>query len=225
MGILPVAIAARVPGAAATARQTSGSGSLIWSLPPSFAPTDTFRPQLEAALGIVLPAWPIVDGWTSLVAAFLLLDLLRYFVHRCRHALPFLWRFHALHHSYPDVDVTTSVRVHPIEHVLNSVVFWLTAMLLGIPANVGLLTGSQRSPSRPSSTVTFACRSGWTGACSRSWAQSTCTASPLRRVRTGELQLRNCFLSLSDRLFGSYTRLKRAQHDSIVFGVREAGTA
>jgi len=28
-------------------------------------------------------------------------------------------------------------------------------------------------------------------------------------------------LSLWDRLFGTYTRLGRAQHDSIVFGVRE----
>ena len=51
---------------------------------------------------------------------FLLLDLLRYFVHRYEHAVPFLWRFHGLHHSDPDVDVTTSVRHHPIEYVLAS---------------------------------------------------------------------------------------------------------
>jgi sterol desaturase/sphingolipid hydroxylase (fatty acid hydroxylase superfamily) len=28
-------------------------------------------------------------------------------------------------------------------------------------------------------------------------------------------------LSIWDRLFGTYTRLTRAQHDSIIFGVRE----
>src|SRR5947209_14274611 len=75
-----------------------------------FAPTNTFRPQLEAALGIALPSWPIANGWVGFVAGFLLLDLLRYLVHRCKHAVPFLWRIHALHHSDPDVDVTTTVR-------------------------------------------------------------------------------------------------------------------
>jgi hypothetical protein len=28
----------------------------------TFAPPETFRPQLEAALGVVLPSWPIADG-------------------------------------------------------------------------------------------------------------------------------------------------------------------
>ena len=62
-------------------------------------------------------------------------------VHRCKHAVPFLWRFHALHHSDPDVDVTTTVRVHPIEYLLGSGIFWLTVILLGIPATVGLTYG------------------------------------------------------------------------------------
>src|SRR5258708_19915683 len=44
----------------------------------------------------------------------------RYAVHRCEHALPLLWRFHALHHSDPDLDVTTSLRHHPLEILLAS---------------------------------------------------------------------------------------------------------
>jgi sterol desaturase/sphingolipid hydroxylase (fatty acid hydroxylase superfamily) len=75
------------------------------------------------------------------VAAFLLLDLLRYLVHRCKHAVPILWCIHALHHSDPDVDVTTSVRLHPIEQLLGSSIFWLTVILLDIPAFVGLTYG------------------------------------------------------------------------------------
>src|SRR6202011_5571668 len=81
-----------------------------------FAPPEAFRPQLEAAFGLSLPRWPIADLWLSFVAAFLLPDFLHYAVHRCQHAVPLLWRFHALHHSDPDVDVTTSVRHHPIEY-------------------------------------------------------------------------------------------------------------
>jgi transposase InsO family protein len=57
----------------------------------------------------------MADAALSLVAEFLLLDLLHYLVHRLEHAVPFFWRIHAPHHSDPDVDVTTAVRHHPIE--------------------------------------------------------------------------------------------------------------
>jgi sterol desaturase/sphingolipid hydroxylase (fatty acid hydroxylase superfamily) len=90
----------------------------------TFAPPDSFRPQLEAALGMALPSWPIDNQWASFVAAFLLLDFLHYATHRCQHAVPFLWRFHALHHSDPDVDVTTSVRHHPIEYLMAAGFYW-----------------------------------------------------------------------------------------------------
>jgi len=56
-------------------------------------------------------------------------------------AVPFLWRFHALHHSDPDVDVTTSVRHHPIEHVLASGVYWVAVIVLDIAAVVALTHG------------------------------------------------------------------------------------
>jgi sterol desaturase/sphingolipid hydroxylase (fatty acid hydroxylase superfamily) len=52
----------------------------------------------------------------SFVARFLLMNLLSYLVHRCEHAVPLVWRFHALHHSDPDVDLTTSLRHHLIEY-------------------------------------------------------------------------------------------------------------
>ena len=157
----------------------------------------------------------------SFLAGFLLLDLMRYAVHRCKHAVPFFWRFHALHHSDPDVDVTTAVRLHPIEYLLSSAVFWVAVIVLDIPAIVGVTSVSQHSPSRPSSTATFACPSARSGGCSRclvtvdmhrihhsvSFAQASCNYAAV--------------LSVWDRLFGTYTRLTRAQHESIVFGVRE----
>jgi Fatty acid hydroxylase superfamily len=96
------------------------------------------RRRTRSVRTIALPYWPLANGWASFVAAFLLFDLLRYLVHRCKHAVPFLWRLHALHHSDPDVDVTTAARLHPIESLLGSGVFWLAVILLGIPATVGL---------------------------------------------------------------------------------------
>ena len=101
----------------------SASGFSVWSSPRSSLRRRTrFRPQLETALGIAFPSWPIRDALVSFVVGFLLLDLMQYGLHRCQHAVPFLWRFHALHHSDPDVDVTTSVRHHPIEYLLASAV-------------------------------------------------------------------------------------------------------
>ena len=64
---------------------------------------------------------------------FLGLDLLSYWVHRAQHT-PILWRFHALHHSDPDVDWSTSVRHHPAEYLAATSVFWFAVLVLRMPA-------------------------------------------------------------------------------------------
>src|SRR3978361_1389421 len=61
------------------------------------------------------PARSLAGRW---IVAFLLLDFVRYAVHWAFHAVPFLWRIHAVHHSDPDYDVSTAARFHPIEAVL-----------------------------------------------------------------------------------------------------------
>ncbi|MBI4624749.1 MAG: sterol desaturase family protein [Verrucomicrobia bacterium] len=42
----------------------------------------------------------------------LLLDCWTYFWHWLNHASPFLWRFHRLHHSDREMNVTTANRFH-----------------------------------------------------------------------------------------------------------------
>jgi sterol desaturase/sphingolipid hydroxylase (fatty acid hydroxylase superfamily) len=184
-------------------------------------PAALVRPRIEALSGLAFPPWPIADAGLGFVAGFLLLDLLRYLVHRCKHAVPFFWRFHALHHSDPDVDVTTSVRVHPIEHLLASGVFWLAVILLDIPATAWLAYwlavsvieavqhGNIRLP-------------GWLEQC----LQPVLVTVDMHRIHhsvafaEASVNYATVF-SIWDRLFRTYTRLTRAQHDSIVFGVRE----
>jgi sterol desaturase/sphingolipid hydroxylase (fatty acid hydroxylase superfamily) len=46
------------------------------------------------------------------IATFLLLDYGNYTWHVINHKLPLLWRFHVVHHSDPDLDVTTAIRFH-----------------------------------------------------------------------------------------------------------------
>ncbi|MHC4778220.1 MAG: sterol desaturase family protein [Planctomycetota bacterium] len=48
----------------------------------------------------------------KLIAGFLLMDLTFYYWHRANHTVPFLSRFHVVHHIDPDLDVTSSFRFH-----------------------------------------------------------------------------------------------------------------
>jgi sterol desaturase/sphingolipid hydroxylase (fatty acid hydroxylase superfamily) len=52
-----------------------------------------------------------------LVLALVLLDGWMYLWHRANHTIPFLWRFHRMHHSETEMDVTTATRFHLGEHI------------------------------------------------------------------------------------------------------------
>ena len=51
----------------------------------------------------------------------LLIDGLTYVMHRLFHEVPFLWRFHRMHHSDTQMDVTTGARFHIGEHIISTV--------------------------------------------------------------------------------------------------------
>lgn len=51
----------------------------------------------------------------SLVVTVLALELTAYVIHRLMHRIPWLWRFHRVHHCDPAVDFTTTARNHPLE--------------------------------------------------------------------------------------------------------------
>ena len=51
------------------------------------------------------------------VEAILLAEVGGYWGHRAAHRVPFLWRFHRVHHSIAEMDWLASGRVHPIDQV------------------------------------------------------------------------------------------------------------
>lgn len=61
-----------------------------------------------------------LPGWAHVVGAVLLLDAWTYLWHRINHRVPFLWRFHRVHHADATMDVTTASRFHVGELVLSS---------------------------------------------------------------------------------------------------------
>jgi sterol desaturase/sphingolipid hydroxylase (fatty acid hydroxylase superfamily) len=186
-----------------------------------FEPTVSARPRFEALFGGHLPSWPIGDAVLSFAAGFLLIDFLRYAVHRCEHAVPLFWRFHALHHSDPDLDVTTSVRDHPIEYVLASAVYWLAVIVLDVPAVVALIYGLTVFAT---SAVQHGnvCLPDWLERCLRPVLVTVDMHRIHHSVRFDQANSNyGAVLSIWDRFFGSYTEMTRIQHDKIVFGVRE----
>ncbi|MCA1654010.1 MAG: sterol desaturase family protein [Sphingomicrobium sp.] len=71
------------------------------------------------------------------VAIFLLTLLARtfvaYWVHRLVHAIPLLWRIHRVHHADDHVDISTSLRNHPLELLFAAPSATLVLLALGTP--------------------------------------------------------------------------------------------
>ena len=67
------------------------------------------------------------------VLAFILMDLAIYFQHVMFHALPLFWRFHRVHHSDLDCDITTGLRFHPLEIVVSILFKFLVIASVGVP--------------------------------------------------------------------------------------------
>lgn len=67
-----------------------------------------------------------------LVAGFLLIDIWTYWWHRLNHTVPFFWRFHRMHHSDPEMDVTTGSRFHLGEITMSSLIRLALVPILGL---------------------------------------------------------------------------------------------
>lgn len=69
----------------------------------------------DSQLGLL--NWLAVPWPYRLLPAILLLDGWLYVWHRLNHRVPLLWRFHRMHHSDSEMDVTTATRFHLGEHL------------------------------------------------------------------------------------------------------------
>lgn len=74
--------------------------------------------------------WPLVP---QAVAILVLVDLLGYWMHRAFHAVPWLWKFHAVHHSSTELDWLSAVRVHPGNDLGMKLATALPVLALGFP--------------------------------------------------------------------------------------------
>lgn len=74
-----------------------------------------------------LAAWPTL---LAILAFTVAMDGAEYGFHRAQHAIPALWRMHALHHSDPNMNVTTTFRHFWGDPLIKSVTIWPAVGLL-----------------------------------------------------------------------------------------------
>lgn len=176
---------------------------------------------LAANRNLGLFHWLELPLWVNCLLSFLALDCLIYWQHRLFHCLPWLWRLHRVHHSDVCLDVTTAVRFHPVEALLSmgiklfgiallgadprSVLIFELALSLGSifsHANVRLATGADK------------------------WLRSLVVTPDMHRVHHSiqfDEMNRNFgfFLSIWDRLFGSYSQVSERRLLNSVIGLHK----
>lgn len=122
--------------------------ALLWSL-------ESRRPLRRALPNIALAALVIAlnlvlsigvaavsgtrGGIVNAVLGIAALDLAAYAAHVALHKSALAWRFHRVHHSEPEVDVTTALRQHPGETLWRVAWQLLPIAALGLPFGVVVL--------------------------------------------------------------------------------------
>ena len=90
-----------------------------------------FRWAVHPGLQRAVAAQPAVLQFCEIL---FVADLSEYFVHRLFHVVPFLWRFHAIHHSSVRLDWLASSRLHLVDVVVTRGLTFVPLFVLGFAA-------------------------------------------------------------------------------------------
>ncbi len=102
-----------------------------------------FTPLLQALLLQPVASWIVRERfgllqavswprWMEVAIAFVLLDYTLWWWHWANHRLPFLWRFHLVHHADRDLDTSTALRFHFGELALSIPVRAAQMIVIGV---------------------------------------------------------------------------------------------
>jgi sterol desaturase/sphingolipid hydroxylase (fatty acid hydroxylase superfamily) len=88
------------------------------------------------AVVVAVQSQPI---WLQAVEVLLVADTGFYFAHLCFHKIPFLWKFHAVHHSIEEMDWLAAYRVHPVDQIMTKAASYLPVFALGFSSSAVLI--------------------------------------------------------------------------------------
>lgn len=216
----------RRPGSADTLRRWRASG-LLWLLNSVLLRFLLPVSVVMVALWAEGRGWGLfnhfpVPGWVRLVASLLLFDLFAYGLHRALHASPLLWRFHWVHHTDPEYDMTTGLRFHPVEALATAAANGVAVLALGLSpwtalaaeavllADAFVAHGNVSLPPRLDAVL----------------RRAVVTPDMHRVHHSDDLAESNSnygsIFSCWDRFFGSYVEQPRLGHDAMGIGVADS---
>ena len=157
--------------------------------------------------------------WLDVVVSVIVLDLAIYFQHRLFHAVPALWRLHRVHHTDPELDVTTGVRFHPVEMLLSLGFKAVVVAGLGPPVVAVVLFEVLLNAGSLFSHANLRLPAPVDGL-----LRALLVTPDMHRVHhsSDPVETDSNFgftLSWWDRLFGTYRAQPRAGHDAMTIGV------
>lgn len=96
-----------------------------------------FYPAMWISKNLDLSFWP--DEWSFImqfILAALAAEFCMYWIHRLSHRIPFLWRFHSVHHGAERVYWINSGRFHIFDAFLDSMCYFFPVILFGAPEEI-----------------------------------------------------------------------------------------
>jgi ornithine lipid hydroxylase len=89
---------------------------------------------LKLPISVLWPhAWPI---WTQALLMILVVDFLRYWLHRAAHQNDTLWRLHSVHHSVEQLYWLNTARFHLLEKAMQMTLDSLPFLLMAVDPTV-----------------------------------------------------------------------------------------
>lgn len=82
-------------------------------------------------LGCGLFNWVEVPFGFSILFTIVAMDWMLYYQHRLFHSVPLLWKFHRMHHTDLELDVTSGTRFHIGEMLISTLIKSFFVLLLG----------------------------------------------------------------------------------------------
>jgi sterol desaturase/sphingolipid hydroxylase (fatty acid hydroxylase superfamily) len=106
----------------------SHAGVQLLSLAAMIPAHRLFAWALELDFQQAVAAQPV---WLQFAEILLVVDFATYWVHRAFHQVPFLWSFHAIHHSSLEMDWLAGSRMHIVDVLVTRSVAFLPVFILG----------------------------------------------------------------------------------------------
>ncbi len=156
--------------------------------------------------------YDVPQGWWTIPLAVLVADFTYYWMHRCEHEVRLFWANHSVHHSSPEFNFTTAVRISWMDALVEWL-FFIPMILLGfslVETVVGLVV-----------VVAFQSWIHTEKVGKLGWLDKVFNTPSVHRVHHGSNDQyidKNYggILILWDRLFGTY----EAEDERVIYGIK-----